>query len=326
MTPVKLQHSIAVILTHGIFFGLYFVTVCFANRWLIFTDEGWRIRRRVSWVMVAIVNLLGALSVVSVAVTTGILMSEAAFVEQGNRPEDYNDPPWDAIVKCTVADVVALLADTVLLYRVWVVYGRKMRVMWFPLLMFLGGIVCTILQLFLQIVNVHNPDFGPYQWAAVNMSVGPGIVLTPFWASTAALNAYCTTMLIWRIWKASKKGENGTLARQLQFLVRILMESGILYLSVSLAHLFVWFGQNGFAIRLLGTINVFVIPIAFNLVLIRTAQNRAEDDVGGNRLENVTTIAFNSKPMISVEVHSSAGSEPTVHGSSMQSNYMKNGM
>lgn len=61
--------------------------------------------------------------------------------------------------------------------------------------MFLGGIVCTILQLFLQIVNIHNPNFGPYQWAAVNMTVGPGIVLTPFWASTATLNAYCTSEL-----------------------------------------------------------------------------------------------------------------------------------
>lgn len=61
-------------------------------------------------------------------------------------------------------------------------------------------------------------------------------------------------MLILRIWKASTKGERGSLTRQLQLLIRILMESGILYLSVSLAHLLVWFGQNGFAIRLLGTI------------------------------------------------------------------------
>lgn len=64
--------------------------------------------------------------------------------------------------------------------------------MWFPIFLWIGGVVCTILQLFLQLVHVHNRDFGPYQWAEVNMNVGPGIVLTPFWASTIVLNAYCT--------------------------------------------------------------------------------------------------------------------------------------
>lgn len=49
-------------------------------------------------------------------------------------------------------------------------------------------------------------------------------------------------------------GDVGSSTKQLQFLVRILMESGILYLLVGLAHFFVWFGRNGFAVALLGTI------------------------------------------------------------------------
>lgn len=68
-------------------------------------------------------------------------------------------------------------------------------IMWFPIFLWLGGIVCTILQLFLLVAHIHNPSLGPYQWAAVNMTVGPGIVLVPFWASTIALNAYCTGKL-----------------------------------------------------------------------------------------------------------------------------------
>jgi hypothetical protein len=68
-----------------------------------------------------------------------------------------------------------------------------MPLMWFPMFLWVGALVCAILQAFLQAVHINNPDFGPYQWAAVNMDVGPGIVLTPFWGSTTVLNAYCTS-------------------------------------------------------------------------------------------------------------------------------------
>ena len=78
------------------------------------------------------------------------------------------------------------------MYRLWFVYGKKMKIIWFPIFLWLGGFVCTIMQIYLQVEHVHNPDFGPYQWAAVDMSVGPGIVLIPFWLSTIVLNAYCT--------------------------------------------------------------------------------------------------------------------------------------
>lgn len=106
LTPVKLQHSVAVIFTGGVFFGLYIITVCFANRWLIFADGGWKFRKRVSWSMVTIVNILGLMTLANVSVSLWSLMSETAFVEAGHRPEDYVDPPWDAVVK-----VKALFCD-----------------------------------------------------------------------------------------------------------------------------------------------------------------------------------------------------------------------
>jgi hypothetical protein len=59
--------------------------------------------------------------------------------------------------------------------------------------------------------------------------------------------------LIWKIWKASKKGINNTVSKQLQLIVRILMESGILYFIISITHFSTWFGHSTFAIHLLGT-------------------------------------------------------------------------
>lgn len=46
--------------------------------------------------------------------------------------------------------------------------------------------------MYLQIAHIHDVNTSPYSWGPVNMSVGPGIALMPFWGSTAILNAYAT--------------------------------------------------------------------------------------------------------------------------------------
>ncbi len=78
------------------------------------------------------------------------------------------------------------------MYRLWLVFSKKIQIIWFPIFLWVGGLICTVLEIFLQIVHIDDPDFGPYEWASVNMNVGPGIVLIPFWLSTIVLNAYCT--------------------------------------------------------------------------------------------------------------------------------------
>jgi hypothetical protein len=79
------------------------------------------------------------------------------------------------------------------MYRLWIVSNKQMMLLCFPMFLWLGGLVCGILQVYLQAMHINDPDFGPYHWATVNMDVGPGIVLTPFWGSTTVLNTYCTS-------------------------------------------------------------------------------------------------------------------------------------
>jgi hypothetical protein len=63
-------------------------------------------------------------------------------------------------------------------------------------------------------------------------------------------------LLVWRIWKTLKSGDaqNSSVTNRLQFLNRILMESGVLYLSISIAHFFVYFGHDNFAIHMIAMI------------------------------------------------------------------------
>jgi hypothetical protein len=65
--------------------------------------------------------------------------------------------------------------------------------MWPPLILWLGDIACFAVCLILQVRNLHEPYLGPYKLSRVSsMSVGSGIVMVPFLASTIMLNAYCT--------------------------------------------------------------------------------------------------------------------------------------
>ncbi|KAF9450259.1 hypothetical protein P691DRAFT_847670 [Macrolepiota fuliginosa MF-IS2] len=292
-----LSQSVAETFTAGVLYGLYLITACYANRWLFFADEGWKLRNPIRWFMVIIANILSALLLVNTALVVHAPMAKSTFIEQGHTPQEYVSPSWDDPVRCMIANSIALVADIVLMHRLWVVYNKNVWIMCLPAFLWVAGIVCTAVQGFLQIKHISDPSFGPYKWASVNMNVGPGIALIPFWGSTVILNAYSTGLLIWRIRRVTKEGKSITGTKHLQYLIRILMESGILYLAISIAHFFVWFGQDNFAINMIGGMNLIIIGISFNLILIRTAQNRVEGretDCGGG----VSTIYFGSKPMM----------------------------
>lgn len=72
------------------------------------------------------------------------------------------------------------------MYRCWVVYGRRKAVLFFPAFLWVLGFICTILQVYWQIVESATQQ----KWKVVNMSIGPGMILIPFWATTLLINIY----------------------------------------------------------------------------------------------------------------------------------------
>lgn len=98
LPPFLLSQAVAMTFTDGILFGFYLITVAYANRWLIFADEGWKLRRNVHWFMVIITNLIFAMETANIGVIANAAIAEARFVEQGHRLDEFVDPPWKAIV------------------------------------------------------------------------------------------------------------------------------------------------------------------------------------------------------------------------------------
>jgi hypothetical protein len=96
---LPLPLSVAAAITDALFFGFYLVTACIANRWLFFTDEGWKFRKQIHWPLAVITNLLWALIVISLGTNVNSSIVQAAFVEGGHQLEDFASPNWDPIVE-----------------------------------------------------------------------------------------------------------------------------------------------------------------------------------------------------------------------------------
>ncbi|KAF9482953.1 hypothetical protein BDN70DRAFT_929607 [Pholiota conissans] len=278
MDNVPPEKEIVIAFTGALSYGIYLLTLCYCLRWLLFSDEGWTARRRRNWPMIAIT--LSTFTLVTAYLALLLYKNTKTLHDIINHIPPSNTEgrvPWTSTVICVLANMSALLADIALMYRVWVVYGKRKRVLIFPSIMWITGLVCTVLQGYWQIVHSNVNE----KWNIVNMSIGPGMILTPFWATTLLLNLYCMSLLMYRIWSAAKKSHGLANVRTLQFTMRILAESGFLYFSTTIAHFIVWFTPNDLAIRIASEINIPTIGIAFNLILIRVGYNRAREHASG---------------------------------------------
>ncbi|KAF9451089.1 hypothetical protein P691DRAFT_663922 [Macrolepiota fuliginosa MF-IS2] len=291
---VPAADEVACTFTSALMLGVYLITFAFTVRWLLFADEGWKRRRDVSWPMIFTTIFMFVIITAHTALDLEGTMDEVRHLAEPKHSDmDYDSPIWMDICKFTFSNSVALAADMVLIYRSYVVYGNSIRIIALPCFLWIGGLVCTALQMYLQIAHLHNPNIGPYRWANVNMTFGPGIVLIPFWGSTTLLNVYCTGVLIWRIYQVANQSEELAAAKQFRFIARSIAESGLISMSISLAHFVVWLTSANFAIEIVRVLNVPLIGIAFNLILIRSAHSR-RDDFSDEILGESTSIEFSA--------------------------------
>ncbi|KAF5314414.1 hypothetical protein D9619_011836 [Psilocybe cf. subviscida] len=297
--------------------GVYICTLLLSVRWLVFKDEGWSIRQRISKGFLAATLALAVLSTVHtvLAVTTSV-----ARIREAESPTPSTQPnekvPWESVVMCTVVNASVLMVDSFLIYRCWAVSSYRKRTILFPILFWIGGFICTVLQLYWQVVQTaHVMD----AWTPVNMTIGPGTVLTPFWGCTIVVNIYATGVIVYHIWvstggrrlrrssrrwpistspfgappQAEEPGhiDNGDFElarggmaesrRELRFVVRVLVESGALYLLITIPHFAVWWTSSGLAIITLGWMGAPVTGDLTDLFLKNNWHERKSALCGG---------------------------------------------
>ncbi|KAJ7112678.1 hypothetical protein C8R44DRAFT_533848, partial [Mycena epipterygia] len=120
-----------------------------------------------------------------------------AFLKSGGNPlQFYRDESQPtSIMDNTLVIVATLIGDAVIIHRLWLVWNRNLRVVFFPLLSWLGVLAggIAVPYLFTQSTPTNNRFLTP-----------AGHWLTANWALTAlcATNSIQNSAFIaWRIWK-----------------------------------------------------------------------------------------------------------------------------
>ncbi|KAM6499963.1 hypothetical protein JOM56_005471 [Amanita muscaria] len=269
---IEVQRAVVTITAQTFLYGIYLETFIQCLRWLIFIDEGWKPRDKInSLIMAFATGFVFLTSTINLIVTLQYTLKILRRYE-GSQLSDIG-------IVMTLSEFLALLLiDYVLIYRCWIVYAKSWRVICLPVIFWLGSLACSALAFYYGTLNLKNfsSDLNTFQIEEMTFTVG-------LYACNMATTIYTTTGIIYRIWYTSRKTSGSSLKR-LNYIMRILAESGILYTCTVMFRLAgavlvtrtdaIW--VNRIINDISDAINFSMAGISFNLLLIRVNQGRLE--------------------------------------------------
>ncbi|KAF8345624.1 hypothetical protein F5887DRAFT_1074347 [Amanita rubescens] len=243
--------------------GVHFVSFLLCLRWLIISDDGGTLRKPIQRPFLIVTLIHFAFTVTALCV--GLQKVFSYSHHDGTTPTAISF----AIINSIIETLTLITTDCVLIFRCWTVYNRSWRIILLPLLLFL--------------YNISNLFVMAYcQWDAMIYKLAGNEPITlrnqinsleeSFYAANIVINIYATSAIVFRIWR-------NTLSRRFaRCAIRFIAESCLLYALTSIAAFSTMFlsSPNGHVIAT--TINDRTAGIAFNLILIRVAQNRANPE------------------------------------------------
>lgn len=98
VNSIPVHKEVAVSFTSALIFGMYLMTLIFCVRWLFFCDEGWRLKKGISWATVITTFLIFSSYLVYLALSFhGTIATVKYLMDHPNGP-GYQRPPWEFFV------------------------------------------------------------------------------------------------------------------------------------------------------------------------------------------------------------------------------------
>ncbi|KAF8631869.1 hypothetical protein AX15_002139 [Amanita polypyramis BW_CC] len=244
-------------------FGVYFTTFLLCLRWLLYVDDGWTVRKDIKWPWLIIAIVIFAFSVTDLALS----LHGTLLALQGKKTLLFS-----GIVTVTVEALIAVITDAVLIYRCWVVYNKSWHIYYPNYILGLRPLL-DLPGCALRTIDTRSRSF---------------------YISTIIINIFATSATIFQIWR------NSIFPHPLQFTIRVVAESGLLYTITSVVSaclLFIRNSPTGPVIlpAVATAINFPATGIAYNLILIRVAQHRISTRANCiSALEFVTLVGSSS--------------------------------
>ncbi|KAJ6490927.1 hypothetical protein C8R45DRAFT_991162 [Mycena sanguinolenta] len=280
-------------------YGIYLATCCLCARTLFWIPQpgGERLRRRseIRWLLVSVFVFLFVVSTFDDII--GLVHMILAFMKYkgpgGATGELMNIHSWINIVRSFDQIGIMIVGDFVLIYRCFVVYGRRWRAIAVSFILYLTGIAMGIKLMSVEITTSN---------AAITLNSN---VIKPwfsaFFAITAAQNVLTTSLLVWRIWRVERQNEilRASSARttshpspvyqsRLRKAIRIVAESGLAY-SMLVFITFVVSVCNSNTLYPVSDAALQATGITFNVIIIRSTPRRDDEFIDFDQTERGIT-------------------------------------
>ncbi|KAJ7931732.1 hypothetical protein B0H13DRAFT_2524736 [Mycena leptocephala] len=259
-------------------YGVYLVTLGQCLHALLWSpaEHRFRAKNKIHWPMLVAAILMFTFATLDVAF--GLRHNLDAFVYYtgpgGAKEELENISYWVNVMK--TADYVAqtCIGDAILIYRCYMVWGKKLWIIAPSFLLWLGGTTCGAILTY---------TFATLNKAALIDTASATPWVDSMIALTLSMNILTTSLIVYRIWTVDKQTCNmiatSSTARsrrvsRLKSVMRILIDSAALYtVSVIIFVITYIAGSNANY----GTSDnvVQIIGICFNMIIIRVNAREA---------------------------------------------------
>ncbi|KAF5371008.1 hypothetical protein D9615_009999 [Tricholomella constricta] len=259
----------------GLFFGsvgygINLITFFSCILTLLVVDGDLKPRHEISIPMTAAASTMIAIATGDIVVE--VCQNVAIFVDKNLNadPRVGGNSQWWSITLFAFFVAQMTVGDTILIYRCFVVWSRKWRVILVPIILSLAATGCGLAAIIIASTTFVASNRG---------RITP--LITTMLAVTLTSNFTSSSLIVFRIWtihKLSSRYKTTTQDDPLRRAIRVTVEAGLLYT----ASLFVLLGiylDGGQAQHAVFRAIVQIIGITFNLVISRTARKRSETQI-----------------------------------------------
>ncbi|KAJ7915795.1 hypothetical protein B0H13DRAFT_1999469 [Mycena leptocephala] len=291
-------------------YGMYLVTCCFCAQTLFWIPQpggGERLRQRseIQWLLVSIFCFIFVVSTFDDII--GLLHMILAFEELTNIHD------WINIARSFNQILNMIVGDFVLIYRCFIVYGRRWLAIAVSFTLYLTGVAMGVKLMHAEITASNS---------AITLNSN---LIKPWWSAffaiTAAQNVLTTSLLVWRIWRIEHqngkfRGGNPSLSApahqpRLRKVIRVVAESGLAY-STLVFLTFVVSVCNSNTLYPLSDATLQATGITFNVIIIRSTSRRDNEFTDFDRTERGATQAGRASSGMQFVSHSTADRRTTI--------------
>jgi hypothetical protein len=282
MTPTNESEVIATFV-QAILYGLYIATLAHGLRWIMYDDEGWKLRKIINWPLVALTLLIFALSTADLGVLLQITIDD---VVGGSTPalQRLND------VIVALEQVTLLTTEALFVYRCSAIHEKDWRIICVPFVLFFASIVLAMLDIVFRAMDISkvtndttwNPSRFSWLWVV-------------FICLSIVITVYCSVIILRHFLRTSSESKI-KLAR-LHKTCLLIAEAGLVFTPMGLLNLIALVvTRNGDVLVSItcDAIHFSAAGIAFNLLLIRIYQERAFPKMTGTVINSEKRMSLSA--------------------------------